>query len=98
MFQIIKDGAPLALAENLNFIKQHENGCFVLCDEAEAQGIAHAGEAYHLLGRPELEGLETVLIKAVDAGEELQRIDAVKDTARAVSLLALSTMGVEVEP
>lgn len=98
MFQIIKDGAVLARTENPNYIKLHENGCFVLCDEAEAEGIAHAGEVYSLLGRAELDGRDPVALKEVDTGDELRRIDDLNDTARAVSLLALSNMGVDADP
>lgn len=98
MFQIIKDGAVIDRTESPNYIKTHENGCFVLCSEDEAEGIAHAGEVYSLLGRAELDGRETIALKEVDVGEELRRIDDVKDTARAVSLLALSNMGVDADP
>ena len=33
MYRIIKDGANIGLTENLNYIKQAENGCYVLCPE-----------------------------------------------------------------
>lgn len=56
MFKITKDGATVAMTEAPNYIKQAENGCFVLCPEAEATGIAHNGTVYHLLGRPDMAG------------------------------------------
>ena len=34
MFKITKDGATVAMTEAPNYIKQAENGCFVLCPEA----------------------------------------------------------------
>ena len=71
MFRIIKDGANLGLTENLNYIKQAENGCFVLCPEQDASGIVFEGNPYHLLGRNPLEGVETVMVERVDAGTEL---------------------------
>lgn len=56
-----------------NYIKQAENGCFVLCPEAEATGIAHNGTVYHLLGRPDMAGAEiTVMLEETDAGAEIQ--------------------------
>ena len=58
MFKITKDGATVAMTEAPNYIKQAENGCFVLCPEAEATGIAHNGTVYHLLGRPDMAGAE----------------------------------------
>ena len=60
MFRIIKDGAELGLTENLNYIVQAENGCYVLCPEQNASGIVFEGTPYNLLGRDEMEVLETV--------------------------------------
>lgn len=40
MFKITKDGATVAMTEAPNYIKQAENGCFVLCPEAEATVMA----------------------------------------------------------
>ena len=56
MYRIIKDGANIGLTENLNYIKQAENGCYVLCPEHDASGIVFAGTVYHLLGRDTLDG------------------------------------------
>ena len=73
MFKITKDGATVAMTEAPNYIKQAENGCFVLCPEAEATGIAHNGTVYHLLGRPDMAGAEiTVMLEETDAGVEIQ--------------------------
>lgn len=73
MFKITKDGATVAMTEDPNYIKQAENGCFVLCPEAEATGIAHNGTVYHLLGRPDMAGAEiTVMLEETDAGAEIQ--------------------------
>lgn len=49
MFRIIKDGAELGLTENLNYIVQAENGCYVLCPEQNASGIVFEGTPYHCL-------------------------------------------------
>lgn len=58
MFRIIKNGASIGLTENLNYIKQAENGCYVLCPEPDASGIVFGGTVYHLLGRTGLTGLK----------------------------------------
>lgn len=71
MYEIRKDGAAIALTEKVNYIRRHENGFYILCDEKEAQGIAVNGTVYHLLNRPGMEGLDTVFIVEVDAGGEL---------------------------
>ncbi|MBS6800529.1 MAG: hypothetical protein ACLT5P_09860 [Flavonifractor plautii] len=72
MFKIIKDGAALGMTEAPNYVKKAENGCFVLCQEAEATGIAYGGTVYHLLGREDVEGAESVILEAADAGAEIQ--------------------------
>ena len=76
MFRIIKDGANIGLTENLNYIKQAENGCYVLCPERDASGIVFEGTPYHLLGRDEMEGLETVGLEMTDAGKEITSTSA----------------------
>ena len=71
MLRIIKGGDSIGMTEAPTYIKQAENGCYVLCPEPEASGIAFAGVQYHLLGRPELPNLETVMLEATDAGAEI---------------------------
>lgn len=72
MYRIVKDGAELALIEAPSYVRQAENGCFVLCQEAEATGIAHNSAVYHLLGREAIEGAESVILEETDAGAEIQ--------------------------
>ena len=74
MYRIIRiaDGESLGLTEAPNFIRQSKNGCFVLCPEPEASGIAFEGVPYRLMGRqaPEgMEALETVTLVEADAGQ-----------------------------
>lgn len=74
MYKIIKDGAVLAMTEAPNYIKRTENGCFTLCQEPEAEGIAHAGAAFQLLGRPSMGGaVGAVMLEETDAGEEIRK-------------------------
>ena len=72
MFKIIKEGTSLGMTEAPTYVRQAENGCFVLCQEVEATGIAHNGTVYHLLGREALEGAESVILEETDAGAEIQ--------------------------
>ena len=46
MYKIITHTGETHLTENPNFIRKHENGCFVLTDEATAEGIAYHGTPY----------------------------------------------------
>ena len=72
MFKIIKDGTSLGMTEAPTYVRQAENGCFVLCQEGQATGIAYGGTVYHLLGREALEGAESVILEDTDAGAEIQ--------------------------
>lgn len=74
MYKIVKDGTTLAMTEAPTYIKQAENGCFVLCPEEEAQGVAHAGVAYNLQDCEAMDGVETtVMLEETDAGEEITK-------------------------
>ena len=74
MYKIIENGDTLAMTEAPTYVRRADNGCFVLCAEAEATGIAHAGAVYHLMGRPDLEGAAaTVMLEETDAGEEITK-------------------------
>ena len=69
MFRIIKNGAAIGLTENLNYIKQAENGCYVLCPEPDASGISYAGTPYQLFDRDQMgDELETVMLEQTDIG------------------------------
>ena len=72
MFKIIKDGTSLGMTEAPTYVRKAENGCFVLCQEGQATGIAYGGTVYHLLGREALEGAESVILEETDAGAEIQ--------------------------
>ena len=71
MFRITKNGATVGMTESPNYIRQQENGCFALCPEPLASGIVFEGTVYHLLDRPALEGVDTVMLEAADAGAEI---------------------------
>ena len=74
MFRIIKDGASLGLTENLNYIMQAENGCYVLCPEQNASGIVFEGYTVPFAwAGTAMEGLETVSLEETDAGVEIQK-------------------------
>ena len=46
MYKIITHTGETHLTEKPNFIRKHENGCFVLTDEATAEGVAYNGIPY----------------------------------------------------
>ena len=71
MFKITRNGESLGMTEAPNYIKLTENGSYYLCPEPEASGIAFSGKVYHLLGRTAMEGVDTVMLEEVDAGDEI---------------------------
>ena len=46
MYKIITNTGETHLTEKPNFIRKHENGCFVLTDEVSAEGVAYNGKPY----------------------------------------------------
>lgn len=46
MYKIITNTGETHLTEKPNFIRKHENGCFVLTDEETAEGVAYNGTPY----------------------------------------------------
>ena len=46
MYKIITHTGETYLTEKPNFIRKHENGCFVLTDEAMAEGVAYNSTPY----------------------------------------------------
>ena len=46
MYKIITHTSETYLTEKPNFIRKHKNGCFVLTDEATAEGVAYSGIPY----------------------------------------------------
>lgn len=87
MFKILdaKTGACVGMTEAPNYIKRHENGCLILCPELDAQGISFAGKEYHLLGRPDLEGADTVSLEEIDAGTALAETNATLEVSNRIT-------------
>lgn len=84
MYRLIKDGKVFAITENLTFIRQSNNGVYVICAEEKAQGIAHKNVPYNLLGREPMAGLETVIAVEVDGGECIHNGDVNQTDADAL--------------
>ena len=73
MFTITRtsNGERIGMTETPTYIKQAETGCYILCPEPEASGIAISGVPYRLLGREAPEGMEeldAVMLEETDAG------------------------------
>ena len=46
MYKIITHTGETHLTEKPNFIRKHQNGCFVMTDEETAEGVAYNGTPY----------------------------------------------------
>lgn len=77
MFRIFDGAIEIGVADKLNFIRKSENGCFVLCDEADAQGIAFNGETLTLGTNGGIENAREVHFTEVDAATEIQKAQTV---------------------
>lgn len=88
MYKIIKtsDGTCLGMTEAPTYIKQAENGCYILCPEPEASGISFKGTVYHLLDRDNLDGAESVMLKDADVGVEFAAANTAIEDADAMNV------------
>lgn len=69
MYKIVgADGAQLGYTEKPTYIRKSKNGCYVMCGEPDATGIAHNGTPYHLFGREALDELDDVMLTLTDGG------------------------------
>ena len=92
MYKLSRNGESLGMTEALTYVKTAANGCYVLCPEPEASGIVFAGVVYHLPGRPELAGTDTVAVEVVDAGSEIKAVnDTVTTTAKISGQMQVAT-------
>ena len=64
MYKILTNTGEAHLTEKANFIRKHENGCFVLTDEASAEGVAYNGTPYLFT--------DGTVLYEVDAGADIQ--------------------------
>jgi len=62
MYKIFKDDSVLAVVTTPSWVKTQNNGCYALCNENEAHGIVVDGTVYHVAGKPEIDGAETVAL------------------------------------
>ena len=77
MFRIIKtDGTELGVAESVNYIKIHENGCFTTATKDDAIGVAYSSIPYNLIGHEDIVDAETVVVYEIDGGNEINAIVA----------------------
>lgn len=65
MYAIYKDNELLALAEELTFFVRDADGTNLAAEPEAAQGVVYNGVTYHIEGRPEISGAETVSLAQI---------------------------------
>lgn len=65
MYAIYKDNELLALAEELTFFVRDADGTNLSAEPEAAQGVVYNGVTYHIEGRPEISGAETVSLAQI---------------------------------
>ena len=70
LFQFVNaEGTIVGTKATPNWMHLQKNGCYGLCDQKDAQGVAIDSTPYHLEGRNKLEGLETVSFTCITEEE-----------------------------
>lgn len=65
MYRMFKGEIVLATVTNPVWVKKQDNGSYGLCSEHEAQGVVIEGTVYHVEGRDELDGTESVVVTEI---------------------------------
>lgn len=81
----MKENTTLAVVTTPVWVKKQNNGSFALCGEAEAQGVVADSTVYHVFGKPEIEGHESVVIGEISE-MAYQREQEVKQEARQLQM------------
>ena len=65
MYRMLKGEVVLATVTNPVWVKKQDNGSYGLCSEQEAQGVVIESTVYHVEGRDELDGAESVVVTEI---------------------------------
>ena len=65
----------IGMTDNLNYIRKHENGSYVLCEEKYATGIAFNGAVYSLFIDNLLDDAPPVRIETTEAAIEIDNVN-----------------------
>lgn len=91
MYVFKRDGQEVAAQEWPVWVQLQENGCYGLCNAADAQGVVLGGKVYSLSNRTPMEGTEEVVAEVVESVPYLrEKMDTIE------SQLSLQTSATEV--
>lgn len=100
MYVFKRDGQEVAAQEWPVWVQLQENGCYGLCEAADAQGVVLGGKVYSLSNRTPMEGTEEVAAEVVESVPYLrEKVDtlenrlAVQTAAAEVAFVTLAEAG-----
>lgn len=90
MFRLyLVNDTSIGVAEKLNYIRKHTNGCLVLCDVQEAQGVAFNGEVYSIGGPNGFTDKPVIFIEETDTAVELEK----NSTTTSITFVTMAESG-----
>lgn len=95
MYQFTVSNEVVGYAVTPTYIKKLDNGCYGLCSQAEAEGVAVRSTPYRLEGK-ELDNLPVVNVEEVDDGTFFESV-LTTNQANATYVESLNTLGVQTE-
>lgn len=66
VYTVELDGEIIARRESLVWVRLASPGLYVVCTEAEGEGVLVDGEIYHVRGCPHLPGKPTVILDYIE--------------------------------
>lgn len=91
MYVFKRDGQEVAAQEWPVWVQLQENGCYGLCNAADAQGVVLGGVVYSLSNRTPMEGTEEVVAEVVESVPYMrEKMDTIENK------LSLQTSATEV--
>ncbi len=72
MYRFIKDSTVLSTLNNPKWITVYDNGCFGLCEQSDANGVLIDGTVYHIDGKNNILGTESVTMVEITEHQHLQ--------------------------
>lgn len=101
MYVFKRDGQEVAAQEWPVWVQLQENGCYGLCNAADAQGVVLGGKVYSLSNRIPMEGTEEVVAEIVESvpylREKMDTLEgklSVQTSATEVVFVTLAETGV----
>lgn len=94
MYRIIKtsDGTELGAVERVNYIRIADNGSFTPANHVNAIGVAYKSKPYNLVGHSDIEGAETVVVSAIDAGDYMTPLTVNARTEQGITDLDIANI------